>query len=371
MTNFFIIGKVYFITMLYRYYRDSNGQPDTKATLYEKQDHGIARDRIDSDAERICARLKSHGHEAYIVGGAVRDLLLGNEPKDFDIATDAAPNRVKKIFYNARIIGRRFRLVHIYFKDGKIHEVATFRALESTGENHIFGTLDEDVMRRDFTMNALYYDPAAEIIVDFVGGMKDIRRRVVNSVLPLDTSFREDPVRMLRAVKYAAMANFKISAPVKKRIRKESALLADASTSRLSEELNKILCCGKMYPVFRGLDRYKLLPIFLPNLDSAFCRQSGGQALKEAFFANLAELDNKMTHNEISRGAILRGITENMLESCGAFQGEEGRPPHAFDVVRELKSLLRPLIQPNVWVDEAVRLMFTDRGWKFPRRRRK
>ena len=109
-----------------RYFRDSNGRPSIKAAIYERLDHGISKAKIDIDARRICTRLKSQGHEAYIVGGAVRDLLLGREPKDFDIATDATPNRVRRLFRNSRIIGKRFRLTHIYFHEGKIHEVAHF-----------------------------------------------------------------------------------------------------------------------------------------------------------------------------------------------------------------------------------------------------
>ncbi|MCK5250984.1 MAG: polynucleotide adenylyltransferase PcnB, partial [Spirochaetaceae bacterium] len=224
-----------------RYFRDIKGRPTIKAVVYERADHSIPRSEIDIDARKICARLADQGHEAYIVGGAVRDLLSGRIPKDFDIATDASPSRVKRLFRNSRVIGKRFRLVHVYFRDGKIHEVATFRAPESGDRNHVFGTLNEDVMRRDFSLNALYYDPREETVIDFVNGVKDIRKGVLKSVLPLSTSFSEDPVRMLPAVKYAAITGMQVSGPVGRRIRKEAPLLATASLSRLSEELYKIL----------------------------------------------------------------------------------------------------------------------------------
>ena len=248
-----------------RYFRDDKGKLTAKAVIYEHPDHGISRMAIDHDARKICSRLTSQGHEAYIVGGAVRDLLLKRTPKDFDIATDASPSRVKKLFRNSRIIGKRFRLVHVYFKDGKIMEVATFRAPESGNHNHVYGTLNEDVMRRDFSLNALYYCPEEETIIDFVKGVKDIRKGVIRSVLPLSDSFIEDPVRMLRAVKYAALTGMKMAPSVSRKIRRQAHLLAGASVSRLSEELHKILKSGNSEIILRLMDRYGLLSPCFPD----------------------------------------------------------------------------------------------------------
>lgn len=353
-----------------RYFRDSSGRPAIKAAVYERSDHGIAGASIEQDARKICTRLKTQGHEAYIVGGAVRDLLLGRMPKDIDIATDAPPNRVKKLFRNSRIIGKRFRLVHIYFPDGRIHEVATFRAAESGDRNHVFGTLYEDVMRRDFSLNALYFDPEEETVIDFVGGVKDIRRGVLKSVLPLSSSFSEDPVRMLRAVKYAAVTGMRIAPAVARRIRKEAHLLSEASVSRLSEELYKILSSRNAEAVFRFMDRHRLIAPLLPRFDACFRRpSSSGDSLKESVFLSLGELDELLIAGTADRGVMLRHLTEHLLITSGSFEEKDRNAPLFSQVVYDLKNLLSPLVQPNRDVEEAVRLMFTNRGLKFPRRR--
>ena len=351
-----------------RYFRDSNGQPSISAAVYEISDHGISRNLIDLDARKICSRLKVQGHQAFIVGGAVRDLLLGRSPKDFDIATDAPPNRVKRLFRNSRIIGKRFRLVHIYFHDGKIHEVATFRAIESGNRNHIYGTLFEDVMRRDFSVNALYFDPDDQTIIDFIGGVEDIKNKIIRSVLPLESSFIEDPVRMLRAVKYAAITGMKIAAPVGRKIKKQAPLLSSASISRLSEELNKIFKSRNIESIFRLMDRYKLIACILPQFENIF-RQANTNTLKENFFLKLAQLDQLMLEKDVERGEILRYLTEDLLHAGGAFKKSDQYLLLFNEVVHELRSLLRPLVQPNRDVEEAVRQMFINRGLKYPRKR--
>ncbi len=345
-----------------RYFRDYKGKATIKAVVYERGDHSISKSGIDIDARKICNRLSEQGHEAYIVGGAVRDLLLGLTPKDFDIATDASPSRVKRLFRNSRVIGKRFRLVHVYFSGGKIHEVATFRAPESGDRNHVYGSLNEDVMRRDFSLNALYYDPDEETIIDFVNGVNDISKGVVKSVLPLNSSFSEDPVRMLRAVKYAAITGMKISGSVGRRIRKDAELLASASISRLSEELYKMLNSRNSEAIMRLMDRYKLLEYLLPNLPR-------GKNLRESMFLNLARLDQKMLSEDVSRGVMILHLSEDALASDAAFESHEHTGPLFMDVVRSLKNLLKPLVQPNRDVEEAVRIMFKARGLKLPRRR--
>ncbi|PIE04138.1 MAG: hypothetical protein CSA76_05765 [Spirochaetales bacterium] len=358
--------------VLKRYYRDDKGKPSIRALIYEKSDHCIDRSAIDRDAVKICSRLNSRGFEAYIVGGAVRDLLLNRTPKDFDIATSASPNQVKKLFRNSRIIGKRFRLVHIYFHDGKIHEVATFRAPESGDRNHVYGTFYQDVTRRDFSLNALYYSPSEEVIIDFVGGVEDIRRRIVRSVLPLDTSFTEDPVRMLRAVKYAAITGMRIAPQVGRKIRKQAPLLASASVSRLSEELHKILKSGNSEVIMRLMHRYHLLQPLLPRIEEILL--SGGEKLREAFFLSLAEMDQQMLTAELSRGRMLQFLTAPVMEATGVWKVPELevsdlQVPDYFNVVQELKNLLKPLVQPNRDVEEAVKWMFRERGLKMPRKR--
>ncbi len=352
-----------------RYFRDEKGRPTIKAVVYDKPEHEVARSSIDIDARKICMRLRSQGHEAYIVGGAVRDLLIGRTPKDFDIATDASPTRVKRLFRNSRIIGKRFRLVHVYFQDGKIHEVATFRAPESGDRNHVFGTLNEDVLRRDFSLNALYFDPEEETIIDFVHGVRDIRKGVVRSVLPLATSFTEDPVRMLRAVKYAAVTGMRIAPDIGRKIRKQSGLLSSASVSRLSEELFKILSSRNSESIFRLMDNYGLLEPMLPNFNEAFNQGSGNTSLKEDFFLSLAGLDQQLTEKDVGRAVMIRHLTENVLDAQGILSRKDNSTPLFIETVRAAKDLLRPMVQPNRDVEEAVRLMFFDRGFKLPKKR--
>ena len=226
--------------MLYRYGTDGKGKLVKKAVVYTQTEHLISNINIDPDALQIINRLRDAGFTAYIVGGAVRDLIVGNKPKDFDIVTDATPSKIKKIFRNSRIIGRRFRLVHVVFGK-KIFEVSTFRSNAEGSVGNDFGTIEEDVLRRDFTLNALYYDPLQEQVIDYVGGMKDIKKHVLKPVIDLDRIFVEDPVRMLRAIKYSATTHAKMSRSLRHKIISSASLLSQISPSRLTEELLKII----------------------------------------------------------------------------------------------------------------------------------
>ena len=226
--------------MLYRYGTDKNGKLIKKAVVYTKEEHLIPHQKIDPDALQIINRLRDMGFTAYIVGGAVRDLIVGNVPKDFDIVTDATPSKIRRIFRNSRIIGRRFRLVHVVFGE-KIFEVSTFRSNEEGSVGNEFGTIEQDVLRRDFSINALYYDTVQEQVIDYVGGMKDIKKGQLKPVIPLDLIFKEDTVRMLRAIKYSATTGAKISLPLARKIRHSANLLSQVSPSRLTEEMLKII----------------------------------------------------------------------------------------------------------------------------------
>ena len=181
----------------------------------------IPRAGLDPDAVKIVQRLTRYRHASYLVGGCVRDLLLGLKPKDFDIATSATPRQVKRLFRNSRVIGRRFRLAHVYFRDGKIIEVATFRSQEegnddSDGDDvmirddNVFGTLAEDALRRDFTINQLYYDLEGAKVIDHAHGLADLERRLVRTIGEPELRFREDPIRILRAIKFAARLDLSI-----------------------------------------------------------------------------------------------------------------------------------------------------------------
>lgn len=236
--------------MLYRYGSDNKGNLVKKACVYTKDEHLISLSNIDPDALQIISRLRDAGCTSYIVGGAVRDLIVGNKPKDFDIVTDATPSKIKRIFRNSRIIGRRFRLVHVVF-GSKIFEVSTFRSNAEGSVGNEFGTIEQDVLRRDFTINALYYDPLQEQVIDYVGGMKDIKKHVLRPVISIDVIFVEDPVRMLRAIKYSATTHAKMSFQLRRRIRSSADLLSQVSPSRLTEELLKILNSPFAYEIVR------------------------------------------------------------------------------------------------------------------------
>ena len=234
--------------MLYRYGTDGKGKLVKKAVVYTQTEQLISNINIDPDALQIISRLRDAGYTAYIVGGAVRDLIVGNKPKDFDIVTDATPSKIKKIFRNSRIIGRRFRLVHVVFGK-KIFEVSTFRSNAEGSVGNDFGTIEEDVLRRDFTLNALYYDPLQEQVIDYVGGMKDIKKHVLKPVIDLDRIFVEDPVRMLRAIKYSATTHAKMSRSLRHKIISSASLLSQISPSRLTEELLKIINSTYAYEI--------------------------------------------------------------------------------------------------------------------------
>jgi len=249
--------------------------------IVPRQEHPISRRDIDPDALKVLYRLRQYDHAAYLVGGSVRDLLLGRRPKDFDIGTSAHPYQVKKLFRNCWIIGRRFRLAHVKFGQ-KVIEVATFRRQVGVGEevvqdgvpapdpttpegehlihhDNTFGTPEQDAFRRDFTINALVYDIATFAVIDYVGGLEDLRAGVVRSIGDPDVRLREDPVRMLRAIALAARLNFTIEPTLLDAIRTHRQEIAKSSLPRLLEEYYKILRAGAAEKAFRGLAGVGLL----------------------------------------------------------------------------------------------------------------
>jgi poly(A) polymerase len=299
--------------LLIRYGTNPDGKPVKKADIYTAEDHGIDSELIDADAKAIIRRLRRAGFKAYIVGGAVRDLLTGRKPKDFDIATDAFPRRIRKIFPNARIIGRRFRLVHIYSQSerGKILEVSTFRsgqiseqARGQSRDSTIYGSIEEDVWRRDFTVNALYYCPERRIIIDFIGGFRDIQEKKIRTLVPADTSFSEDPVRMIRGIKYAEITGFPLTATVTGSIKRHRHKLVSCSPARLTEEFYKILASGYAAGIFLRLYRLKLLEVFFPALDETW-RSLNRKQLIDNLHSGLDLLDQRVVKSTLSRGSML------------------------------------------------------------------
>jgi poly(A) polymerase len=238
--------------------------------------HGIDRSLVSRSAIRTCEVLQAAGHRAYLVGGAVRDLLLGVAPKDFDVATDATPEQVKSHFRRAIIIGRRFRLVHVMFGAETI-EVSTFRAYgasERDTDEHgrvladnVFGQQYEDAARRDFTINALYYDPSTGEVLDYTDGVRDIRRRRLRIIGDPETRYREDPVRMLRAVRFAAKLGFEIDAATRAPIARLASLIENVPAARLFDEMLKLLTSGHSVACISQLRAEGLHHGLLPLLD--------------------------------------------------------------------------------------------------------
>jgi poly(A) polymerase len=295
-----------------------------------RAEHAISRQQIDPDALKVLYRLRQNNFVAYLVGGSVRDLLLGRRPKDFDIGTNAHPYQVKRLFKNCWIIGRRFRLAHVRF-GAKTIEVATFRrqltaaelaAPEETHEgiplehaghhaghhdrmlhrDNTFGTPEEDAFRRDFTVNALFYDIADFSIIDFTGGLRDLDARVIRCIGDPTERFQEDPVRMIRAVSMASRLDFSIDPPIDAAIATHRGELARSAPARLMEEIYKLLRAGSAEQAFRMLAERRLLEPIAPELQ----RRAG-----ERLWRSLADLD---THRrqfadtpEVLTNAVLLG----------------------------------------------------------------
>lgn len=255
--------------------------PVDSAYIIPRNKHSISKTDISNNAIKVLNRLISGGFQAYLVGGSVRDLLLHKAPKDFDVATNATPNEIKNLFRNGRIIGRRFKLVHILFHR-EIIEVATFRghdAVDSgqqTNErgmlirDNAYGSLDEDAWRRDFTINSLYYNITDSSIIDFTGGFKDVQQKLIRMIGDPVTRYQEDPVRMLRAVRFSAKLHFKLSPETEAPFPQISSLITHVSNSRLFDEITKLYQCGEAETVQRLLVQYGLFHHLYPQTASLF-----------------------------------------------------------------------------------------------------
>lgn len=337
--------------MRVRYSTTKKGKAVKQAEILTKEDHGVDRKLVDQDALKVIRRLTSNGHSAYVVGGAVRDLLLGKHPKDFDVATDASPNRIRKLFRNSRIIGKRFRLVHIFFRE-KIIEVSTFRSEDAEGFKNVYGRIEEDVKRRDFTCNALYYDPEEQSILDYVGGIKDIRSRRLRPVIPLDRIFEEDPVRMIRALKYSAAGGFRIISSLKRQIKKSTELLEDVSSSRMTEEVFKIFTSGYSRQIVEELLNYNLLGYMLPGIHYLL-NERAFASYRKRFLASLSALDNEKTKDEeLTREKALAYLTADFLFTISE---QANHPRIAFkSAFTEIKHLIRPVTPANRDVEKAL-----------------
>lgn len=362
-------------------------------------------ERLDPDAVRVVARLRQHNHEAYLVGGCVRDLLLGRSPKDFDIATSATPNQVKNLFRNCRLIGRRFRLAHVYFKGGKILEVSTFRAMpniveepqpseaaegevHSEGSEHIhqadeeamaaiergdevptatvedvqdevepveviaatpdllitedntFGTAIQDARRRDFTVNGLFYDPMAGRVIDYVNGLRDLARNEIRTIGDPEVRMREDPVRILRAVRFAAKLQLDLESRTYAAMEGCVEDLPRCSPPRLLEETFRLIRGAVAEPALKLISALDALKILLPPVDAYLCAQDAEGAAE--YWAFVREMD--------ARVAAGQEFDDSMLLACillpiALDEPETGSDDERPTVAQAIEALLSALVQ--------------------------
>ena len=311
----------------------------TVPVVVPRAGHAISRKQIDPDALKVLYRLHQNNYAAYLVGGSVRDLLLGRRPKDFDIGTNAHPYQVKRLFRNCWIIGRRFRLAHVRFGPKTI-EVATFRrqlsaaelsAPEEPGEgivvdelgdvdrmihrDNTFGTPEEDAFRRDFTINALFYDIADFSIIDFTGGLRDLEERVIRSIGDPTERFQEDPVRMIRAVSMASRLDFSIDPPIDAAIAAHRGDLARSAPARLIEEIYKLLRAGAAEKAFRMLAERRMLEAIAPEMQ---------KRASDALWKSLASIDRYRRQFEETPETLTNAL---LLGTLLVPLGYDFRPP--------------------------------------------
>ena len=330
--------------MIKKFIRRVFGLPSEAALQVPRENHGLSRDATSPAAAKVCATLREAGFSAYVVGGAVRDLMLGIVPKDFDIATDARPEQIKPLFRRALIIGRRFRLVHVLMGPETV-EVSTFRGADTETaqkdehgrvlRDNVFGTLEEDARRRDFTVNALYFDPATEEVVDLHGGLADLKKRTLRVIGDPQTRYREDPVRMLRGVRLAAKLGLTLDPATRAPIRDMAPLMETVPPARLFDEMLKLLLSGHASACLRQLRDVGLHKGVLPLLDVILEQPLGERFVTLA----LAQTDERvLAERPVSPAFLFAALLwHEVLAASKARQGRGERPvaalEHAMDEV--------------------------------------
>jgi len=300
--------------------------------------HGISRESISSCALRTTQSLQRRGFAAFVVGGAVRDLILGRKPKDFDIATDAKPEEVRELFRRSRVIGRRFRLVHVLCGPEMV-EVSTFRGASAAEDedsggrvadehgrilrDNVFGSQEQDATRRDLTVNALFYDPTTQEVWDYHGGVADLKKRRLRLIGDPEVRYREDPIRMLRAVRFAAGRGLEIDAATRRPIRRLAGLLAHVPPSRLLDEIMKLLLCGHSAAAVTHLRKEGLHHGVLPLLDAAMGRAAGERFVMAA----LKSTDERISAGKtVSPGFVFAALLWPEVQAEWKVLEEKGMP---------------------------------------------
>ena len=328
--------------MIKKFIRKVLGLKEAGPLRVPRARHGIERNRISPAALKTCTALHEAGYSAYVVGGAVRDLLLGATPKDYDVATDARPEQIKPLFRRALLIGRRFRIVHVIIGQETI-EVSTFRAADDGSaekdahgrvlRDNVFGNQQDDARRRDFSVNALYYDPATEEVIDFHGGLADLKKRSMRLIGDPETRYREDPVRMLRAVRLAAKLGLSIEPESRAPIKKLARLIENVPPARLFDEMLKLLMSGHASACLRRLRDEGLSKGLLPLLDVIL-----NQPLGERFVTlALAQTDERVkTDRPVSPAFLFAALLwHEVLAASRAHEKRGERPALALELAMD------------------------------------
>ncbi len=316
--------------------------------VYTPDLHRISPDKIDQHAYYVIQKLKQAGHIAYLVGGGVRDLLLNQRPKDFDVSTSAKPEEIRSLFRNSILIGRRFRLAHIRFGK-KIIEVSTFRSgdTEAAGlivRDNEWGSEEQDVLRRDFTINGLFYDPEHQTVIDYVGGYPDLEKRVLRSIGQPEIRFMQDPVRMIRLIKFCARFNFEIDPSTFQALLNCKSEILKSSSARIFEELLRMLESGASRPFFHLLHQYGLLQPLIPSLASHMEKESG------RVFQLLEEVDAEIKKNppdSLDRSLLLSALVFPLFYDHLAQIGKtHDRPLHLGQIAEQAHRLIGQVFNP-------------------------
>ena len=338
--------------------------------VYTRPEHCISRKNIDPDALKVLYRLSSLGYTAYLVGGGVRDLIMGRTPKDFDVGTSASPNEVKRAFRNCFLIGRRFRLAHVRFGD-KIIETATFRrnsqtvgemiehAAEGPVEDNSFGTPETDAYRRDFTVNGLFYDIKDFSVIDWVGGMKDIEKKIIRSIGDPEIRFQEDPVRMMRAIKFSSRLGFKIERKTWAAMKKYHSAILLAAPPRVCEEVYRLFPYGKSMEAFRLMWECGMMKDIMPAVSEYIDRSGGEKSPMWKYLEVLDQYENMMAEkgfevsNAIRTAVLVTGISR---EGAGDSKRDTGGRKAVQSLVASIKPPKAVYFAAALLIDSVRRL---------------
>lgn len=330
--------------------------------IYPLEEHQLSLDQIDSHALYVMEKLRNAGHTAYLVGGSIRDLLLKKKPKDFDISTSASPEEIKALFRNCILIGRRFRLAHIRFGK-KILEVATFRAGDVDSDelvvrDNVWGNMEEDAIRRDFTINGLFYDSANQTIIDYVGGYPDTQRKYLRTIGHPFTRFKQDPVRMIRLLKFQARFGFEVDPNTHIALLECRHEITKSSAARILEEMLRMLESGSSQNFFRLMTDHGMLSYLLPNLASFLEKESGAEIYSYLQEVDLISMDPTM--KPLDRSILMTCLVFPLLqEKMEQFMLEHNRPPHLGEIHLQTRDLLNEIFHGFFNIPRRLRISMT------------